>query len=317
MVDIPAQIDLKDTSGQNWASTDLLAAAAQWASGKQSLLSKVYEVGDQAPWMYPTVHEAIAAVNADNAASGDPARRTGINVHPGLYLSNTPYLVPARCVVFGDDRFTARFLNSTTEVFIPQGDHVAFTNLLIEGSPTAGLVAFNLNNVSNVHLTFVDMLGQGGAARQLFLLQTGTTWATLLMQHCIVDGFNRSDTLVKVQNTAAGNSRDVDTHFNDCFVDALALDGTGFGGSFQVRKCHEVNFRGCLIRGNHAMYTGVRIENGGGTGTSVNFYPGNAVHGGPGVAVFGEANTNYVGMNSDLPTSPLGPGTRTLRNTAT
>lgn len=269
---------------------------------------RIFEVG-KAPWMFDGIQEAITYINEKEPASS--ANRAQVFIHPGFYRSETPIVVPSFVSIKGADKFSVQLQNDSSDLFFLNGNHTAFFDFLVEGSPTAGLFAFRCNNFSNIHIRNVDMLGQGGIARQLFLHQSGSTWRTFLFEHCILDGFNTSGTLCQFVGTASA-AHDVDTHINDCFIDTLHL--TGFGGGVQVRGIFEFNVRGSLIRGANAFQTGVRVEKPGGqSGTPSCLITNSYLT--AGVPVFGEAGTHYTLTNVDALGS-LTSGTRTLRNSS-
>ena len=256
---------------------------ANWAT------ARVYHVG-QYGGMYASVAAAVTAINAASPAPS-ATNRVVILVWPGKYTSSSSVTIPAYVGVVGVNKGLVQFQNDTTDMFTLSGDNW-LDSFLVEGSATPSIYAINCNNSDRCHIRRVDMLNNGGASRQKFLKQSGSTWKTMFIEDCIVDLYATSGYAVLLENTS-GAARYVDTEVNNVFSDAYQL--TGYGGSFQVRGCQDVRFRGSQIRGAATWNTGVRVELNGVSGTPWVEFRNSFLSGG--VPIYNEASTNVILRN--------------------
>lgn len=282
-------------------------ATGATGTGLTANYANEFHVGS-ASWMYTDIPAAITAINAGTAPSS--TTRAQIVIHPGTYTMTSAVTVPQWVAIKGASKGTARLVNATTDMFTCSGDNW-FEDLLIEGSANASIYAFNGNNKDRLHIRRVDMLNNGGVATQKFFKNSGSTWKTLFMEHCVLDTYQTSGYLVKLTNTS-GASRQCDVEINDVFSDAYQL--TGFGGSFQLQGCDDVRFRNCKIRGAATYNTSVRHENNGlTTGTLTCEIFACFMEGG--VPSFNELHTTVKLLNSDAVGSTTS-GTLTNRNSS-
>jgi len=272
-----------------------LFGGAGGSKGSPSGKTRTWHVG-QSSWMYASVTDAIAAINAD-AIAPSATNRSIIKVWPGKYTSTAAYVVPSWTTVEGCGRGNTQFQNDTTDLFQVGGDNVWFQDFLVEGSPTVGLYAFDCNDKSAVHLNHVDMFDNGGTARQFFLKQEGANWTVLKFDHCDVDYNGLTGYACRIYNTS-GAARIVDCWVKDCFFDAFAL--TSGGGCFDLSKLRDIRFWHDVIRGTNApgsatfFHTGIRVRNGSSTGITCEIahcVMCGAERGSGGVAAFGDAST--------------------------
>lgn len=238
-----------------------ITIARQWTTDYSWPNARVLHVG-QDPRMFQTVADAVAAI-ALLPVPPSVNNRLNILVWPGKYTTSAVVDVPGYVGVKGIDRATVIFQNDATSIFRAAGPQVYLSDFLIAGSPTAGLYAIDGNNQNGLEVRNVNMLHNGFTSRQNFLRQSGATWYTMFVQSCIVDGYLTSGELCLIENTNVAAARAVDTHFTDCFFDALHL--TGLGGIMRVRGVNDIYLRtGSLFRVNPgANYTGIRLETGG------------------------------------------------------
>lgn len=270
----------------------------------------VYHVG-KASGMFPSVQAAIDAINAVTAPSS--TNRAVICVWPGKYTSSALITVPAWVGIKGISKGLVQFQNNTTDMFRPSGNNF-FEDFLIEGSPTASLYAFDCNNANAVHVRKVDMLNNGGTARQKFLKQIGSTWAVLFIEDCVIDYRGTSDYAVLLQNDS-GAARLVDTNIKDVFFDAYGL--TNYGGSFLMRGIRDIRVKRSTIRGAATYNTGIRLEKYGVSGVpSIEVKQcdfANLENSPGGVSIYNESGTTVYLANSDAPAS-IFSGTVVNRN---
>jgi len=270
----------KMTGGGSTASG---LSVANWAT------ARVYHVG-QFGGMYASVAAAVTAINAASPAPS-ATNRVVILVWPGKYTSSSSVTIPAYVGVVGVNKGLVQFQNDTTDMFTLSGDNW-LDGFLVEGSATSTVYAINCNNSSRCHVRNVDMLNNGGASRQKFLKQSGSTWATLFIEHCIIDYYATSGYAILLENTS-GAARYVDTEINDLFSDAYQL--TGYGGSVQARGCQDIRVRGSQIRGQATYNTGVRVELNSVSGTPWVEFRNSFLAGG--VPIYNEASTNVILRN--------------------
>lgn len=270
----------------------------------------VYHVG-KASGMFASVQAAIDAINAGTAPSS--TNRAVICVWPGKYTSSALITVPAYVGIKGISKGLVQFQNDTTDLFRAGGNNF-FEDFLVEGSPTASLYAFDCNNANAVHVRSVDMLNNGGTARQKFLKQVGSTWAVMFIEDCVIDYRATSDYAVLLQNDS-GAARFVDTNIKDVFFDAYGL--TTYGGSFLMRGVRDVRVKRSTIRGAATYNTGIRLEKFGVSGTpSVEVKQcdfANVENSAGGVSIYNESGTTVYITNSDAPGSSFA-GTVVNRN---
>lgn len=270
----------------------------------------VYHVG-KASGMFNSVQDAINAINAGTAPS--VTNRAVIYVWPGKYISTSTIVVPPFVGIKGVSKGLVQFQNDLTDMFQASGDNF-FEDFLVEGSPTASLYAFDCNNSNAVHVRRVDMLNNGGVAKQKFLKQVGSTWIVLFIEDCIIDYRANSDYAVLLQNDS-GVARIVDTNINDVFFDAYGL--TTYGGSFLLRGVRDVRIKRSTIRGAKTYNTGVRLEKFGVSGVPTveikqcDF--ANLENSPGGVSIYNESGTTVYLANSDAPAS-IFSGTVVNRN---
>lgn len=272
--------------------------------------ARVYHVGKDAG-MFATIQAAIDAMLATSVPTIND--RAVIQIWPGRYDMTARVTVPSWTGIKGVSKGLVQLYNNTTDMF-RCSSNVWFEDFLIEGAPTATLWAFDCNNANAVHIRRVDMLNNGGAARQKFLTQVGATWIVMFIEDCIIDYRATSDYAVLLQNTS-GAARFCDVNINDVFFDAYGL--TAFGGSFLVRACQDVRFKRSTIRGAATWNTGIRLERTGATGTpSIEVKHcdmANVANTPGGVSIFNEAGTTVFLTNSDCPASSFA-GTVVNRN---
>ena len=256
---------------------------ANWAT------ARVYHVG-QYSGMYASVGAAVTAINAASPAPS-ATNRVVILVWPGKYTPSSTTTIPVYVGVVGVNKGLVQFQNDTTDLFTLSGNNW-LENFLVEGSATSTVYAINCNNSSRCHVRNVDMLNNGGASRQKFLKQSGSTWATLFIEHCIIDYYATSGYAILLENTS-GAARYVDTEINDLFSDAYHL--TNYGGSVQARGCQDIRVRGSQIRGQATYNTGVRVELNSVSGTPWVEFRNSFLSGG--VPIYNEASTNVILRN--------------------
>jgi len=286
--------------------------------GAQSTANRIWEVG-KASWMYPSVADAVTAINADPSPP-TTTNRAIIWVHPGKYTSTTPTVIPAYTGVKGDSKYLVQFQNDVGTLFQAGGSNVFFEDFLVEGSPTAGIYAFDGNNQNAVHIRNVDMLDNGLTARQRFLIQEGATWSILTIDQCVVNYRGLDEFACRLTNSGAA-ARFVDVWVQYSFFDAFQL--TNFGGSFDLRGLQDIRFWYTTIRGTNApgaasfFNTGIRHRLGGVTGTpTVEIAHGTmsgVLAGSGGVACFGDAGTAII-IDNSLARGAGSSGTLTVRN---
>lgn len=260
----------------------------------------VYHVG-KSSGMFDSVQAAVDAIN-----SGTPptlTNRAVIYVWPGKYVTSSLITVPPFVGIKGVSKGLVQFQNDTTDMFRASGDNF-FEDFLVEGGPNPTVYAFDGNNSNALHIRRVDMLNNGGIAKQKFLKQVGSTWIVLFVEDCVVDYRATSDYAVLLQNDS-GEARFVDTNINDVFFDAYGL--TTFGGSFLCRGVRDVRFKRSTIRGAETYNTGIRLEKFEVTGTPTievkqcDF--ANAENSSGGVSIYNEVGTTVYITNSDAPES--------------
>jgi len=282
--------------------------------------ARVFNVGQQAG-MYASVADAVTAINA-LAVPPSATNRCVIKVWPGKYTSTASVTIPSWCGVQGVSKGLTQFQNDTTSIFTCS-DHVWFEDFLVEGSATAALFAIEGNNASHVHIRRVDMLNNGGTARQKFFHNSGATWITLFIEDCIIDyrglgeATGLTDYAIILENTGTA-ARFIDTEIQNLFSDSFAL--TNFGGSIHLFNVQDIRIRNSQIRGVATFTTGVRhIRPAGKTGTPLlevhNSFLGGAAGTAGGVPIYGGANTNTILTNTDA-VGALFDGTKTLRNSS-
>lgn len=265
---------------------------------------------------YASVEDAVVAINAGTAPTA--TNRYLIKVWPGKYTSTSAITIPAWVGVVGSSKGLVQFQNDTTDLFVCSGNNW-FSDFLIEGSATSTLYAFDCNGQSSIHIRNVDMLNNGGAARQKFLTQSGSSWTILTLERCIIDYYGTSGYACTITNSDTA-ARFCDVWVQECFFDAFQL--TDFGGSFELFGVQDVRFWRSTIRGTDAdngvlkYHTGIRHNLGGVTGTPdcevAQCNISGALAGAGGVSIYGEAGTNYTVDNSLL-LNALTDGTSTIR----
>jgi len=285
--------------------------------------TRVFNVGGCQP--YATVHEALDAIGSLPAAEApSSASRVLIQVWPGFYESTETYEIPSWVGVGGygpAGKGLVHFQNDVTNLFTVTGDHVFFDNFLVEGSSTSTLYAFNGNNHSHIHIWNVDMLDNGGVARQRFLIQEGATWSVMNLWHCTVNYQGRDEYCCRITNSGA-NARFVDTWIESCFFDAFQL--TNFGGSFDLRGVQDLRFWNNTIRGTNDpggagpfFNTGIRHRLGGVAGTPTieidQCRMSGALSGLGGSACFGDLGTTII-IDNSLARGAASLGTLTVNN---
>jgi hypothetical protein len=260
----------------------------------------VYHVG-KASGMYASVQAAITAIEAGPALSS--TQRAVIMVWPGKYTHTAVVTVPAYVGIVGVCKGLVQFRNDTTNLFKCSGSNW-FEDFLVEGSATSSLYAFDCDNKGAIHVRRVDMLNNGGTARQKFLKQVGATWSVMFIEDCVVDFRGTSDYAVLLQNDS-GAARVVDVNINDVFFDAYGL--TTFGGSFLLRGVRDVRIKRSTIRGIATHNTGIRLEKFGVTGTPTvevrQCDMANLENAAGGVSIFNESGTTVYLSNTDAPAS--------------
>ena len=243
------------TDKRAYAFSAAAGSATDWASGR------VYHVG-QAPWMYASISAAVTAINAASPAPST-TNRVVILVHPGKYTTSSAITVPSYVGIKGVSKGLVQFQNDTTDLFICSGSNW-FEDFLVEGSATTTVYAFDGNNKDRLHFRRVDMLNNGGAARQKFLKQSGTTWKTMFIEDCILDFYGTSGYSITLTNSGAA-ARFCDVEINNCFFDAYQL--TSAGGSIQLKGVQDVRVKDSRIRGAASYNNSIRLELNGVTGT--------------------------------------------------
>jgi hypothetical protein len=273
--------------------------------------ARIYPVGS-GYGQYATIHDALAAIAAGTAPSRDD--RAQILVYPGLYTSVTPYVIPAFVEVAGVSKFTVELYNTTTDLFDIQGDNVHFTNFLIRGAPAPSLVAFRCNDHSAIHVRYVDMLHNNELSTQKFLVQSGSNWKILFLEHLVIDSWRTTaGYLIQLSNTASA-ARFCDVIVNDVFADTFHL--TDYGGEFLLEGCQDVRFGDCTLRGIAVYHTAVYVKRLSGQTGTPEFLMRNSYCQGA-VTLWAEANCSYTLVNSDCVGANTPAGTRTVRNSAT
>lgn len=294
------------TSGAGFgAVAGLAAGAGSWVVPRDA---RVYPVGS-GYGQYSTITAALAAIAAGAAPSRDD--RALILVYPGLYTSTAAYVIPAFVDVVGVSKFSVELYNATTDLFDIQGDNTSFQNFLIRGAAAPSLYAFKCNNKSAIHIRHVDMLNNNFTATQKFLEQIGSTWHILFIEHCVIDSYRLSDYLVLLRDTNS-TPRLCDVIVNDVFADTYHL--TNYGGEFLVEGCKDVRFGFCVFRGIAVYHTGVYLRRSSGQSGTPEFQMRHSYVEGA-VTLYGEANTNYVLLNTDA-VGAATAGTRTTRNSS-
>lgn len=287
-----------------WAVVSGGSGGTDWAG------ARVFHVG-QGTGMYASIQDAVTAILAGTVPTS--TNRAVIMLWPGKYDMTAKVTIPAYTGVKGVSKGLVQLYNNTTDMF-QCSDHTWFEDFLIEGAATASLYAFDCNNAQGVHVRRVDMLNNGGTARQKFLKQVGSTWTVLFIEDCIVDYRAISDYAVLLQNSS-GAARFCDVNVNDVFFDAYGL--TTYGGSFLVRACQDVRFKRSTIRGAATWNTGIRLEKYGATGTpSIEVKHcdmANVQNSAGGVSIYNESGTTVYLTNSDCPGSSFA-GTVVNRN---
>lgn len=259
------------------------SSSTDWVSGR------VYHVG-QSPWMHASIAAAVTAINTASPAPST-TNRVVILVHPGKYATSSPITVPSYVGIKGVSKGLVQMQNDTSDLFICAGNNW-FEDFLVEGSATPTVYAFDGNNKDKLHFRRVDMLNNGGVARQKFLKQSGATWKTMFVEDCILDYFGTSGYAVTLTNSAAA-ARFCDVEFNNCFFDAYQL--TSAGGSIQLQGVQDVRVKDSRIRGAASYNNSVRLELNGVTGTpdvtiSHSYCTGN-------VPIYGAAGTQVYCRN--------------------
>ena len=273
----------------------------------------VYHVG-QATGMFNSVQAAIDAINSGTPPSSD--NRAIVYVWPGKYVTASTITVPSFVGIKGVSKGLVQFQNDETDMFRASGDNF-FEDFLVEGSPTPTVYAFDGNNSNALHIRRVDMLNNGGLAKQKFLKQVGSSWIVLFIEDCIIDYRANSDYAVLLQNDS-DTARIVDTNINNVFFDAYGL--TSYGGSFLCRGVRDVRFKRSTIRGAATYNTGIRLEKHSADGTPTievkqcDFANLENLSGG--VSIYNEVGTTVFVTNSDAPES-IFSGTVVSRNSFT
>jgi hypothetical protein len=264
---------------------------------------------------YKTIAYAASTIVGATTAS-----RYLIQVGPGTYTETSKIAMPSYVGLNGSGKGVTRIVNSTTDMF-QCSTNQWYSNFLVEGSNIANSV-FLGSDASRVHVRDVDFLNNGGANTQPFITQSGSTWATWFVEHCVIDSYRTSGYVMNFINTS-GACRFVDVELNDVFCDTFHL--TNFGGGALIRACQDIRFKDCKIRGGNnaggssSFQTGIRIELFSATGTAwmevfTTYF--NGIRGTTGeVAIYGTVGSDYLLANSYAP-GAITDGTRTVSNSA-
>ncbi len=220
--------------------------------------ANVYNVG-KASWMYPTIHAAIAAINArvPLPSALDPVM---IQVWPGFYASTTAYLLPAGVAVHGPNDIGALLSNGVSDMFSLQGNNTGLESLYLLGDPGAAFARIRCNNRTAFYSRY--MTAGGNCA---YLVQVGATWTVLSFNEVLIDAQQTTGYVIHLENTGS-SARLLDCWSRNCFWDAFHMQVAGAGNSGIVRciDCSDVRFSSTEIRGTDC--TGIRhIKVGAGT----------------------------------------------------
>jgi hypothetical protein len=237
---------------------------------------------------------------------------------PGTYIMTSPVTIPSFVGVQGINKGLVQLVNATTDMF-HVSDDTWFHDFLVEGQNAPSTTIFVGNNNSRVHVRNVDLLFNAGNNKQSFIFNTGATWQTWIVEHCILDSWKTSGYLISLINSGAA-ARFVDVIINDIASDLFQL--TDFGGTAYLQGVQDVRFERSTLRGTDAgspnkFHTGIYLAKGGVTGTPqfevFACKMCGAQSGSGGVACFGEAGTDYV-IDNSLARGATTAGTSTVRN---
>jgi hypothetical protein len=219
--------------------------------------AKIYNVG-QAFWMYPTIQAAVAAINAQRPSPTTSQDFVVIRVWPGRYDTTAvgtidlPAYVGVEAAIqagiFGAAVVNLR--NDSADFFRLTGSNVVLHGLRFGASATAGVVAINGNDQSQVRITRCDVSHDGGNPG-LFIKQSGNNWSILLIEDCTIDCAHLSGYAVDLADPT-GAARVVDVEISNAFWDCHHL--TSAGGVLQVTRCLDVRVKNSKLRGTGAIH---------------------------------------------------------------
>lgn len=280
--------------------------AINWA------LARMLLVG-QDPSIFPSIQAALNAIPTLKSAPS-VTDQVVIFVYPGFYTTSSALVIPRYVSVVGvATGFPVLFQNNTTDLFQPQG-YNQFENFAVIQGTGSGTWAFNCGNNTDISVRGVQMYNPGviGGAYQGFLTASGSSWARLTAQDCLVDSYTNSGYIVQLTNTSSA-VRFCDTWFQQCFFDAYKLKT--FGGGLNLVNVQDVRVERSTIRGANRWNTSVRCTYQSGiTGTPQVEVRHCYCTGG--VSLFCDANTHMDVVNCDAQGAAFS-GTTNINNSYT
>lgn len=270
--------------------------------------ARVWHVGSGAG-MYASIQLAVDAINTSPTPPSS-TNRCVVLVWPGWYTMSTPVVVPSYVTIKGIDRRNTILENATTEMFTVGGDHVGFVEFGVNGSSDEFLPVIQGNDKSNVYLYNLDLMGDDN--RQRLLRQVGNNWTECWIRNCVVVTTRTQDWSVYL-GTNDTTVRTLNAYVEYCKHINSYSNPTG-GGLLNVRGLRTVRCNSLYVVGQGVNHIGLNIDRSGqSSGTAEMIISNSYVEGG--VAVRGEANTNYTLTNTDA-VGATTAGSRVLRNSS-
>lgn len=256
------------------------------------LLNKEYHVGTYQP--YQTIHAALTAIGTGNPAT--------IYVHPGLYVSTTPYVLPPQVSVVALKN-AVTLQNDVTDLFELGGSN-AIRGCSITQSANTLAWAFRCLNNSFINIFECNMYGSAGR-RGGYLLQDGATWINLSIYNSLIDSWGNN--AIAITNT--GGVRNTDCWVENLFLDQWHSENAG-NACIWINNVRDIRFRNCQVRSSYGGW---------GVGGGANVYLFSCTSRVPAGTTQGNSVTTYAGAtvtvaNCDLPGTGAQGGTLTAYN---
>ena len=216
-------------------------------------IGRVYFVGSGTgdKW-YKTVNEAVAAINQDGAPAFND--RAVIVLTAETHTIASPVAMPQWTALQGMGKGETNLVGHTTDLFTCNHNNW-FSDFTVDGSAIEGIVCFDGNNKSALHIRRVDLLNNGGQSKQLFLKQSGPDWKILFIEDCIIDSNISNGYFIDLINTSSA-TRQNDVIINNAFIDNWTL--SNYGGAIHLWSCNDIRIKRSTIRGQSQYWTGIR-----------------------------------------------------------
>ena len=232
--------------------------------------SRVWNVG-RTDGFYPTIQDAIDAINADPVPPDSGDARCVVRVWPGNYTPEDTIEVPGYVTIEGavySRGFGMQVVNvncpaNGNDLFKAMGPAVGFCGLHIKASTNPTAVAIDGNDQSKINVVDTEFghFGEPG----LFFKQIGSTWSLLRFKDVLIDcaqpggGTAPYTSAVYLENTS-GALRTVDTYVDRCFWDSHPM--TGPAHILRVSGCKDVRVAWSELRSASANSRGITLANG-------------------------------------------------------